>query len=52
MASNDQTWPDVSTIELEYGKTYLFKIQNNTGMSHPIHIHGHVFKLGILYMLA
>ncbi|OEZ33824.1 hypothetical protein AS144_01395 [Francisella endosymbiont of Amblyomma maculatum] len=36
---NDQTWPDVSPIELEYGKTYLFKIRNDTSMSHPINIH-------------
>jgi FtsP/CotA-like multicopper oxidase with cupredoxin domain len=42
---NGQTWPDVSPIELKYGKTYEFKIQNETGMSHPIHIHGHVFKV-------
>ena len=42
---NGQTWLDVSPIELKYGKTYEFKIQNETGMSHPIHIHGHVFKV-------
>ncbi|WP_212789856.1 multicopper oxidase family protein [Francisella halioticida] len=42
---NGQTWPNVSPIELKYGKTYLFKIQNETGMSHPMHIHGHVFKV-------
>ena len=42
---NSQTWPDVSPIKLKYGKTYEFKIQNETGMSHPIHIHGHVFKV-------
>ncbi|WP_265658637.1 multicopper oxidase family protein [Francisella philomiragia] len=42
---NGQTWPNISPIELNYGKTYLFKIENNTGMSHPIHIHGHVFKV-------
>ncbi|APC91713.1 MULTISPECIES: multicopper oxidase family protein [Francisella] len=42
---NGQTWPNISPIQLKYGKTYLFKIENDTGMSHPIHIHGHVFKL-------
>lgn len=42
---NGEAWPDISPIELKYGKTYLFKIQNNTDMSHPIHIHGHVFKV-------
>lgn len=42
---NGQTWPNVTPIELKYGKTYLFKIQNETGMSHPIHIHGHDFKV-------
>ncbi|QLE79832.1 multicopper oxidase family protein [Francisella sp. Scap27] len=42
---NGQTWPDVSPIELKFDKTYEFKIQNETGMSHPIHIHGHVFKV-------
>lgn len=42
---NDQVWPNVAPIELKYGKTYLFKIQNDTEMSHPIHIHGHYFKV-------
>jgi FtsP/CotA-like multicopper oxidase with cupredoxin domain len=40
---NGQTWLDVSPIEFKYDKTYEFKIQNETAMSHPIHIH--VFKV-------
>lgn len=42
---NNQTWPNVTPIELKYGKTYLFEIDNETEMSHPIHIHGHDFKV-------
>ena len=42
---NGQSWPNVSPIELKYNKTYLFKIENYTGMSHPIHIHGHDFQV-------
>ena len=42
---NGETWPNVTPIQLTYGKTYLMKIINKTGMSHPMHIHGHMFKV-------
>ena len=42
---NGQSWPNVSPIELKYNKTYLFKIENYTGMSHLIHIHGNDFQV-------
>jgi FtsP/CotA-like multicopper oxidase with cupredoxin domain len=42
---NGQSWPDVTPINLTKGKAYTLKITNDTGMSHPIHIHGHVVKI-------
>ncbi len=42
---NGQSWPDVTPINLTKGKAYTLQITNDTGMSHPIHIHGHVVKI-------
>ena len=30
---------------LERGKSYIFTLQNRSPFTHPIHIHGHTFKL-------
>lgn len=30
---------------LELGKSYLFSLRNNTQYPHPIHLHGHAFKV-------
>jgi FtsP/CotA-like multicopper oxidase with cupredoxin domain len=42
---NGQSWPNVEPINLIKSKGYTLHIANNTDMSHPIHIHGHVFKI-------
>ncbi|WP_306668701.1 multicopper oxidase domain-containing protein [Francisella orientalis] len=42
---NNQTWPNVTPIELKYGKMHLFEIDNETEMSHPIHIYDYDFKV-------
>jgi FtsP/CotA-like multicopper oxidase with cupredoxin domain len=58
LASNDfwtingKAWPgrDHSNIppplaRLERGRSYVFKLRNDSKLIHPIHIHGHTFKV-------
>ena len=49
---NNQPWPerDHSRLPpplavLQLGKSYVFRLKNRSQFSHPIHIHGHTFKL-------
>lgn len=50
-AINKQVWPAVEgelpppLAVLESGKSYVFELQNLTQQKHPIHIHGHSFKV-------
>lgn len=49
---NGQAWPDRDhgrlpppLAILKRGRSYVFVLKNDTPFSHPIHIHGHTFKL-------
>jgi FtsP/CotA-like multicopper oxidase with cupredoxin domain len=49
---NGRSWPDGGHAEippplavLERGRSYLFALKNTTPFLHPIHIHGHTFKV-------
>lgn len=42
---NNQTWPNITPIELDYGKTYQLNFINKSMMSHPMHLHGYVFHI-------
>jgi FtsP/CotA-like multicopper oxidase with cupredoxin domain len=49
---NDRAWPerDHSRLPpplavLQRGRSYIFQLKNSSKFSHPIHIHGHTFKL-------
>jgi FtsP/CotA-like multicopper oxidase with cupredoxin domain len=49
---NAQSWPGrdhaqlpVPIATLERGKSYIFSLKNKSPFTHPIHIHGHTFKL-------
>lgn len=51
-AINKTVWPgrDHSEVPppiamLELGRTYVFELNNLTSVHHPIHIHGHTFKV-------
>ncbi len=50
-AINKQVWPTMEgelpppLAILEQGKSYIFELQNLTQQKHPIHIHGHSFKV-------
>lgn len=49
---NDRAWPDRDHSRLppplavlQRGRSYVFALKNSSEFSHPIHIHGHTFKL-------
>jgi FtsP/CotA-like multicopper oxidase with cupredoxin domain len=49
---NAHSWPGRDHAQLpppiamlERGKSYIFTLQNRSPFTHPIHIHGHTFKL-------
>ncbi len=51
-AINDRRWPDHDHAQLppplallDRGQSYVFTLRNKSPFTHPIHIHGHTFKL-------
>jgi FtsP/CotA-like multicopper oxidase with cupredoxin domain len=49
---NDQAWPDRDHSRLppplailDRGRSYVFTLKNDSEFSHPLHFHGHTFKL-------
>lgn len=42
---NNQTWPEVTPVVVEKGQRVEIVFKNETGMSHPMHLHGHVFQV-------
>ena len=42
---NGKTWPDTPEIKVHRGDRVLVRFRNPTDMDHPMHLHGHVFKL-------
>jgi len=51
-AINDRSWPDHDHARippplalLDRGQSYVFVLRNKSPFTHPIHIHGHTFKL-------
>lgn len=42
---NKQIWPNVKPIMIKKGDRVEMVIHNNTMMSHPMHLHGYVFKV-------
>ncbi|MDP1880593.1 MAG: multicopper oxidase family protein [Parachlamydiaceae bacterium] len=42
---NGQTWPEVTPIIVEEGQRVQITFKNTTSMSHPMHLHGHVFQV-------
>ncbi|MEO7761984.1 MAG: multicopper oxidase domain-containing protein, partial [Casimicrobiaceae bacterium] len=49
---NNQAWPErghsrlpLPLAVLQRGGSYLFRLKNRSQFSHPIHIHGHTFKV-------
>lgn len=42
---NGQSWPEVTPIVVERGQRVEIVFKNITSMSHPMHLHGHVFQV-------
>jgi FtsP/CotA-like multicopper oxidase with cupredoxin domain len=49
---DDRAWPETGHSRLppplavlQRGRSYIFQLKNSSEFSHPIHIHGHTFKL-------
>jgi len=42
---NGATWPNTPKIRVKRGDRVLVRFQNPTDMDHPMHLHGHVFRL-------
>jgi FtsP/CotA-like multicopper oxidase with cupredoxin domain len=42
---NDQTWPGITPLEVKKGERVEIAFVNRTGMTHPMHLHGHVFQV-------
>jgi len=42
---NNQAWPNVTPLEANPFKRVEIVFKNTTGMSHPMHLHGHTFEV-------
>lgn len=42
---NGQAWPESTPLVVEKGQRIELIFKNNTSMSHPMHLHGHVFQV-------
>ena len=42
---NNQIWPDITPLKIKHGETVQFEFDNETMMSHPMHLHGYNFKI-------
>ena len=42
---NDKTLAEADKVRIRKGETVLFVLQNETMMEHPLHLHGHFFRV-------
>jgi len=42
---NGQSWPEVTPLLVEKGQRVELTFKNESSMSHPMHLHGHVFQV-------
>src|SRR5262249_61688490 len=42
---NGQAWPEVTPLEVKQGERVEITFENRTPMTHPMHLHGHVFQV-------
>lgn len=45
---NGQAWPESTPLVVEKGQRVELIFKNHTSMSHPMHLHGHVFQVKAL----
>jgi FtsP/CotA-like multicopper oxidase with cupredoxin domain len=44
-ALNGESWPRITPLEVKAGERVEIAFANETGMAHPMHLHGHVFQV-------
>lgn len=42
---NDRAWPNITPLLVRKGERVEITFANETGMAHPMHLHGHVFQV-------
>jgi FtsP/CotA-like multicopper oxidase with cupredoxin domain len=42
---NGQAWPKITPLQVKRGERVEIAFVNETGMAHPMHLHGHVFQV-------
>jgi FtsP/CotA-like multicopper oxidase with cupredoxin domain len=42
---NGQAWPKITPLEIRQGERVEIAFVNETAMTHPMHLHGHVFQV-------
>lgn len=42
---NGQSWPEITPIVVDKGQRVELVFRNKTSMSHPMHLHGHIFQV-------
>lgn len=42
---NGEEWPNVTPLQVKYGERVEIVFNNKSMMSHPMHLHGHVFQV-------
>jgi FtsP/CotA-like multicopper oxidase with cupredoxin domain len=47
-ALNEHHWPDITPLMLKKGQRVELELINETGMAHPMHLHGHTFQVTAL----
>jgi FtsP/CotA-like multicopper oxidase with cupredoxin domain len=47
-ALDGQYWPDIVPLMLKRGQRVEIELINETGMAHPMHLHGHTFQVTAL----
>jgi FtsP/CotA-like multicopper oxidase with cupredoxin domain len=43
---NGQAYPNAAPLEIHQGEAVRFRIVNESSMVHPMHLHGHFFRVG------
>lgn len=44
-ALNGEAWPRITPLRVRRGERVEIAFANETGMAHPMHLHGHVFQV-------
>ena len=42
---NEKSWPDTDPLMVQKGKRYRMIFHNQTGDTHPLHLHRHDFEI-------